>query len=361
MTLATLLIIIGFVFGAVCGSFFNVVVCRVPLGESIVMPPSHCRKCGEPIKWYDNIPLISYIILGGRCRACKTPYSFRYFVVELLTAVLFALVVSKYVEITAGGSVLKGVGLTVFHLFFVGGMIISAFTDLDHHIIPNEVTYPGVPLGLLAAFLFPEMMVVGMTSLSASAHWKSLLCSFLSSVGAGGFLLGIAELVKRAIRAHVVISPMAGTFHAPPTTDSSPCIAVGKVVEADDIVGVVEGKKDATEVPAEFYGTIAEMLVSDGEGVKSGQPLLRIRKEALGMGDVKLLAVIGAFLGWQLALLTLLLSSVVGLLGHVVSVTFRKSEWHAEIPFGVYIVPAALISYFWGHAIIEWYISTFHF
>jgi len=358
VTLETLLIIIGFVFGAVCGSFFNVVVCRVPLGESIVMPPSHCRKCGEPIKWYDNIPLLSYIVLGGRCRACKTPYSFRYFVVELLTAVLFALVVSKYVEVTTGESVAKGVGLTLFHLFFVGGMIISAFTDLDHHIIPNEVTYPGVPLGLLAAFLFPEMMLRGMAPLSGSGHWKSLLCSFLSSVGAGGFLLGIAELVKRVMRAHVVASPVAGAFHTPPATDSAPCLAVGRVVEAEDTVGIVKHKGDATEIPADFYGTIVKILVSDGERVKSGQPLLRIRKEALGMGDVKLLAVIGAFLGWQLALLTLLLSSVVGLLGHVVSVTFRKSDWHAEIPFGVYIVPAALISYFWGHAIIEWYVTT---
>ena len=99
MTLETFLIILGFIFGGMCGSFFNVVIYRLPKGQSIVMPPSHCMKCGEPIKWYDNIPLISYILLGGRCRACKEPYSFRYFVIELLTAVLFALVVSKYVEV----------------------------------------------------------------------------------------------------------------------------------------------------------------------------------------------------------------------------------------------------------------------
>lgn len=281
MTLETLLIILGFIFGAVCGSFFNVVIYRLPKGESIVMPPSHCFKCGEPIKWHDNIPLFSYIILGGRCRACKEPYSFRYFVVELLTAVLFALVVSKYVEISTGESVAKGVGLTLFHLFFVGGMIVSAFTDLDHHIIPNEITYPGIPLGLLAAFLFPEMMFPQATPLLASAHWKSLLYSLLASVGAGGFLLLIGEVV-------------------------------GKV----------------------------------------------LKKEALGMGDVKLLAVIGAFLGWKLALLTVLLSSLVGLLGHVVMVAVKKSDWHAEIPFGVYIAPASLISYFWGPALIGWYVQT---
>lgn len=276
MTLESLLIIIGFLLGAVCGSFFNVVIYRLPLGESIVMPPSHCRKCGEPIKWYDNIPLVSYIVLGGRCRACKEPFSFRYFVVELLTAVLFALVVARYVEITTSGAVLKGVGLTLFHLFFAGGMVVSAFTDLDHHIIPNEVTYPGVPLGLLGAFLFPAMM-----GLEDSAHLRSLLYSFLACVGAGGFLF---------------------------------------------LIGTVMGKI--------------------------------LKKEALGMGDVKLLAVIGAFLGWKLVLLTVLLSSLVGLIGHVLVVTTKRSEWHAEIPFGVYIVPAALISYFCGDAVIAWYIRT---
>ena len=165
MTLEALLIVLGFILGAVCGSFFNVLIYRLPVGQSIVMPPSHCMMCGEPIKWYDNIPLIRFIALGGRCRACKEPYSFRYFVVELLTALLFALVVSKYVEMTTQESVLKGVGLTLFHFFFVGGMIVSAFTDLDHHIIPNEVTYPGIPLGLLASFLFPSMM-----GLEESAH-----------------------------------------------------------------------------------------------------------------------------------------------------------------------------------------------
>jgi leader peptidase (prepilin peptidase)/N-methyltransferase len=276
VSLEPLLIVLGFAFGAICGSFFNVLIYRLPLGESVVMPPSHCTKCGEPINWYDNIPLVSFIVLGGRCRACKETYSFRYFVVELLTAVLFALVAGKYVEITAGGAMLKGLALTVFHFFFVGGMIVSAFTDLDHRIIPNEVTYPGVPLGLLAAFLLPTMM-----GLDDSEHWRSLLYSFLASVGAGGFLLLIGEIV-------------------------------GKMMN----------------------------------------------KEALGMGDVKLLAVIGAFLGWKLVMLTILMSSLVGLLGHLILVGAKKSELHAEIPFGVYIVPAALISYYWGNDIIHWYLST---
>lgn len=358
MTLETSLIILGFVLGAFWGSFFNVVIYRLPVGESIVMPPSHCLKCGEPIRWYDNVPLLSYILLGGRCRACREPYSFRYFVVELLTAVLFALVVSKYVEVTTRVSFTRGLGLTLFHFFFVGGMIVSAFTDLDHHIIPNEVTYPGVPLGLLAAFLFPEMMLSWTDAVPASARWKSLVTSFLSSAGAAVFLLVVATFVKRLLKPHVVASPIAGTFHAPPEADSSPRFAVGQEVDAEDVVGTVKAKKDVEKIPADFCGVISEVLVSDGEHVKAGQPLLHIRKEALGFGDVKLLAVIGAFLGWQPALLTLFLSSLTGLLGHLVLVTVRKSEWHAEIPFGVYIVPASLVSYFWGHAIIYWYLHV---
>ncbi len=353
MTVEALLVVIGFAFGAVCGSFFNVVIYRLPLGQSIVMPPSHCMKCGEPIRWYDNIPLISYIVLGGRCRSCKEPYSFRYFLVELLTAVLFALVVSRYVEITTGGAVLKGIGLTLFYLFFVGGMVVSAFTDLDHKIIPNEVTYPGVPIGLVGAFLFPAMM-----GLPDSAHWKSLLLSFVSSVGAGGSLLAVGEVVKRAIKPHVVTAPIAGTFRLASSSDSSPRFSVGQEVEATDILGVVAENGAEKEIPADFYGAIAEMLVTNGQRVEAGQPLAHIRKEALGMGDVKLLAVIGAFLGWKLALLTVLLSSVVGLMGHVALVVFKRSEWHAEIPFGVYIVPASLISYFVGGSLIRWYVSV---
>jgi leader peptidase (prepilin peptidase)/N-methyltransferase len=352
VTLETLLIIIGFVFGGVCGSFFNVVIYRLPVGESIVMPPSHCMKCGEPIRWYDNIPLISYIVLGGRCRACKEPYSFRYFVVELLTAMLFALVVSKYVVITTHESVYRGVGLTLFHLFFAGGMIVSAFTDLDHHIIPDEITYPGIPLGLVGAFLFPSMM-----GLESSAHWKSLLYSLAAAVGAGGSLLLVGEIVKRVLRPHVVLSPVSGNFSLSSAPNSSSPLQAGHFVDVTDVVGVVREEKSERPVIADFFGKVTKIWVKDGQHVESGQPLVQIRKEALGMGDVKLLAVIGAFLGWKLVLLTILLASVVGLIGHVLLVIVGESKWRAEIPFGVYIVPASLISYFWGSALIRWYVS----
>ncbi|MDP2895829.1 MAG: prepilin peptidase [bacterium] len=352
MTLEALLIVLGFILGAVCGSFFNVLIYRLPVGQSIVMPPSHCMKCGEPIKWYDNIPLISFIALGGRCRACKEPYSFRYFVVELLTALLFALVVSKYVEVTTQESVLKGVGLTLFHFFFVGGMIVSAFTDLDHHIIPNEATYPGIPLGLLASFLFPSMM-----GLEESAHWRSLLYSCLSAVGAGGSLFIIGELVRLALKPQTIVSPIAGEFFSRSLPDSPSGVQEGQVVDVTDTVGVVRSEGEEKEVPADFFGTITKVLVKSGERVEAGQPLFYVKKEALGLGDVKILAVIGAFLGWKLAILTVLLSSLVGLLAHVLIVIARKSEWHAEIPFGLYIVPASIISYFWGNALINWYIS----
>lgn len=353
MTLEGLLIVLGFVLGGVCGSFFNVLIYRLPLDQSIVMPPSHCMKCGEPIHWYDNIPLISYIALGGRCRACKAPYSFRYFVVELLTALLFALVVARYVEITTQESVLKGVGLTLVHFFFVGGMIICGFTDLDHHIIPNELTYPGIPLGLVASFFFPSMM-----GLEDSAHWRSLLYSFASAVGAGGSLFLIGELVKRALKPYVIVSPVAGEFVCRPLPDSPSGVEAGQLVDVTDIVGVIRSPDEEKEIPADFFGTITKVSVKSGEHVEAGQPLFYIKKEALGLGDVKILAVIGAFLGWKLAILTVLLSSVVGLLAHVLLVAVaRKSEWHAEIPFGVYIVPASLVSYFWGNALINGYIS----
>ncbi len=284
MTLETFLIIFAFIFGSFFGSFFNVIIYRLPRDESIIIPGSHCTLCGEPIKWYDNIPLFSYFILGGKCRYCKEPFSFRYFVVELVTAILFAMVVRQYLPVVFEISVFQGLGLILFHFFFVGGLIISAFIDIDHQIIPNEITFPGIPLGLLASFLFPAMMYpfvpyqVGMMM----SRWSSLLWSFVGAVAGGGSLYVI------------------GIF--------------GKLV---------------------------------------------LKKEAMGMGDVKLLAMIGAFIGWQLMLLTVLFASFTGAMVGGILMASKKAKWQSKIPFGPYIVLGALISYFWGKGIILWYMRLF--
>jgi len=285
MSLELFLIIVGFVLGACFGSFFNVVIYRLPKNESIVLPSSHCMNCGEPIRWYDNIPILSYFILRGKCRDCGTEFSIRYALVELLTAVLFALVVYKYsylvtnIRTVERASALRiylaATGITIFHLFFVGGMIIATFIDFDHQIIPNEITFTGIPIGIIASTIFPAMQ-------GQSSYLWGFLLSLISAVAAGGVLY---------------------------------------------LIGAIAGKI--------------------------------LKKEAMGFGDVKLLAMIGAFIGWKLTAICIFFASLTGAAVGMSLIGLKKVEWQSRIPFGPYIVLGALISYFWGSKILEWYLGFF--
>ncbi|HWT83069.1 MAG TPA: prepilin peptidase, partial [Candidatus Methylomirabilis sp.] len=148
--------VFAFLFGTVVGSFLNVCIHRLPKEESIVVPGSRCPLCQTPIRAFDNIPLLSFVLLRGRCRACKNPISWRYPLVEALTGALFALTVGRF------GATLQA----TFLLAFLCGLMIVSFIDLDHQIIPNAITLPGIPLGLLAGLVLgqPPLLdrVIGM-------------------------------------------------------------------------------------------------------------------------------------------------------------------------------------------------------
>src|SRR5918912_4184588 len=159
---------LGFVavLGAMIGSFLNVVIHRLPREESIVFPNSRCPSCGTAIRPYDNIPVVSYALLRGRCRACKTPISARYPAVELLTAALFAL--TFWLR--------SGLTLSLpFDLAFVAAVLALVFIDAEHMILPNVITYPGVFVALAARALVPNLY--GVASLGAQAHVSAWLLS----------------------------------------------------------------------------------------------------------------------------------------------------------------------------------------
>lgn len=139
-----------FVFGAIFGSFFNVCIYRIPKGIGLAMPPSHCYRCGQPLRWFDNIPLVSYWNLGGRCRYCGSPYSIRYFLVELLTASLFLTIFIRYCRLDGQWS-----WVVVSGWIFVSLLLIATFTDLDHWIIPDQVSIGGMFAGIAAAAVWP--------------------------------------------------------------------------------------------------------------------------------------------------------------------------------------------------------------
>lgn len=246
---------ISFIFGAIVGSFLNVCILRIPAGKSIAYPPSHCPKCQYAIKWYDNIPMISYLILMGKCRNCKERISFRYPLVEFLTAIF-----------SLAAMMMFGPSLAFFIYFaFASSLIVITFIDLDHQIIPDIISLPGIPLGFLASFVLPEIT------------YKE---SLIGIVIGGGLLL---------------------------------IVAIG-------------------------YEFIT-------------------KKEGMGGGDVKLLAMIGAFLGWKGVLFTIFSGSLVGtVIGVTIMVAQGKDSKYA-IPFGPFLSMGALLYLFFGEPIIFWYLG----
>jgi leader peptidase (prepilin peptidase) / N-methyltransferase len=243
-------------FGLCIGSFLNVCAYRLPLGKSIVYPGSRCTSCGRELSWFDNLPVLSWVALRGRCRTCKQSVSWMYPAVEIVTALVFAITYLTY-------------GLTflgIVRVVFACAMIVLFVTDLQHKILPNVITLPGVILGFVCSVFLPP-------------GWTS---SLIGLIVGGGFLLAIAE-----------------AYH-------------------------------------------------------------RIRgQEGLGMGDVKLLAMIGAFLGWKLVLLTLVFASFTGSLAGGLLIASGRGSMKYELPFGTFLAVGAVLAATWGDPIAAWYFGFY--
>ncbi|MDD5454567.1 MAG: prepilin peptidase [Candidatus Ratteibacteria bacterium] len=257
--------LIAFIFGLPVGSFLNVCIYRLPKGESVVNPPSHCPKCNKKIEWFDNIPLISYLILRGKCRNCKATISPRYFFVELLTGLLFYFLMLKF-----------GLSLDFFMFaVFTCILIVVTFIDFDHFLIPDVLVLPGIVLGL--AVSFKNSFLIDLPPLFFSVSYP--FSAFLNSLT--GAILGFVSLLAVAV--------------------------------------------------------LGELL---------------FKKEAMGGGDLKLLAMIGAFLGWRNVFFTIFLSSLVGAVIGITMVILKKRGRLEYIPYGPYLALAAIISVFWGDILI---------
>ncbi len=246
--------VILFLLGAVVGSFANVCILRIPAGESIVWPGSRCPSCKKPIAAYDNVPILSWLLLRGRCRSCQAPISARYWVVELLTALA---AVAVYFRV--------GFGFEWFVLFaFTASLIVITFIDLDHRIIPDVISLPGIVAGFVLSF----------------AREPGPIDSAIGILFGGGILFAVAW-----------------------------------------------GYEKATG------------------------------REGMGGGDVKLLAMIGAFLGWQSIPLTLLLSSLSGSVIGLSLMWWTGSDTKYAIPFGPFLALGALVYAFCGEELMHWYLD----
>ena len=264
-------LIVSFAFGLIIGSFLNVTIYRIPRGESLFSPGSHCPKCNAPIKWYDNIPVLSYCLLRGVCRNCKAKISSRYPLVELLTGSLFALFYFTYFILDK-----KPLGVLVIHLILVSALISASFIDIDHQIIPDRITIGGILIGPVVSLLYPELHN---GIIFKSAHFASLADSIAGIFVGGGFIL-IAGLVGKFI----------------------------------------------------------------------------LKKEAMGFGDVKLMSMVGAFIGWKLALFANLIAPIFGSIVGV-PMLLKTKERFKRIPYGPFLSFGTLVAMLLGNWLITSYLN----
>jgi leader peptidase (prepilin peptidase)/N-methyltransferase len=255
MTPPTIFNIFAFVLGAAVGSFLNVCICRLPQHESVVSPPSRCPNCGHRIPFYDNIPIVSYLLLGGKCRSCRTRISPQYPLVELANGILTLFLFTKF-----------GPSVTFLVMFlFCSALVVITVIDLQHQIIPDVISLPGIVVGFASSFLLP---------------WLTWQNSLIGIIAGGGSLLIVA----------------------------------------------------------------------------TGYELLT-KKEGMGGGDIKLLAMMGAFLGWRAVPFIIFAGS---LLGSVIGITLmlaQKKDSKLAIPFGPFLAFGAILYIFFGRQIIHWYFS----
>jgi leader peptidase (prepilin peptidase)/N-methyltransferase len=271
-----MIIAAALVFGLIVGSFLNVCIVRLPRDRSIVSPPSHCPRCRASIKFYDNIPVISFLLLRGKCRNCGLPISWRYPLVELMNGLFYLWIVHAF-----------GINGEAFLLMLLcSSLIVITFIDFDHQIIPDVITLPGMLVGLTLApfvmYALGEPLPFHLNSLIP--HAGPYLTGFLNSLI--GLLLG-----------------------------GGPLFAIGWLWE-------------------------------------------KLRHvEAMGGGDVKLMGMVGSFLGWKGALLTIMLGALVGSIVGLLLILLKRQSMQKVIPFGPFLALGAVATAFYGSDILSWYLG----
>ena len=262
--------IISFIFGSIIGSFLNVCIYRLPREESIVYPGSHCTSCDQSISFYNNIPILSYLFLNGKCSKCKSKISPRYPIVEILTGLLFLTTVWSFGLTTQ----------TFFYLIFLSSIVAITFIDLEHMIIPNVITYPGILVGILYNAL--------------KTDWGN------SSESISKFSFGIQDFFS----------------------------LLNELPILNSLFGVILG------------GGILLVIAYSYEIIK--------KRQGMGMGDVKLLAMIGAFFGWEGVLFVIFLGSILGSVIGISIIIAKKGDLKYALPFGPFLSIAAVIYIFTG-------------
>jgi leader peptidase (prepilin peptidase) / N-methyltransferase len=345
----------AFVLGAVVGSFLNVCIYRWPVDLSINRPRrSFCPNCKQPIPWQHNLPLISWLVLRGRCANCGAKISFRYFAVELVTALLFLAIWESFSS-----------QIAIAYWVFVSFLIIGTFIDFEHFIIPDRVTIGGVIAGVAFSVAVPALMG---TNSRVAAGLRALLAAALGYV----ILLIVLEAGKIAFGRKRI------RFDAP-----TPFTWTKRGDDADFVVGAEESlwsdyfarekdrlllTCDEVRVDHHAYGNVTldfrydrvtaeghAMMLDDVTQISGIARELVIPREAMGRGDLKFLAAIGAFLGWRAVLFSLFAGSLLGSIVGLITLVVGKPVWSAKLPFGPYLALGAVTWMFFGDIFLRWY------
>jgi leader peptidase (prepilin peptidase)/N-methyltransferase len=343
--------LVFFSFGCIVGSFLNVCIYRMPLGMSIITPRSHCPHCKYSIPWYLNIPLVTWLALRGRCKNCGAPISLRYFVVELLTGAAF---LSCWLAFGDAGHPLKSMPVALVYAVFLAGLIAATFIDFEHFIIPDEITLGGMAMGFAASFLLPSLQ--GATTLGVGM-WRSFIgvivgAATIYAILRMGKLLFGRQRVKLPVETKIVFTETS--VHLPDKEIPYEELYYRKsdviVLRARTLELVDRGYQDvlvrlspsALEIGGEKVDpeTVAYMEAVSAEIV--------LPREAMGLGDVKFMGAIGAFIGWQAVIFSLMLSSMIGATVGVTLIAMRRRQWSSRMPYGPYIALAATIWIFGG-------------
>jgi leader peptidase (prepilin peptidase)/N-methyltransferase len=355
--------VFAFILGANIGSFLNVCIYRLPLGLSVNDPKrSFCPHCKKQIPWTQNLPLISWLALRGKCANCGAPIAFRYFGVELLTALLFLAVWLRY---WAGGLTTSW-ALAFPYWIFVSLLVVATFIDFEHFIIPDEITWGGAVAGLVLSFALPQMM-------NADSRTMSLLWSFFGAALGYGLLWLVVELGKKAFGKKRIVLEKAEPFTWTRDGDDADLKVGAETMRWSDLFSresdlllmicpeaTVEKKRYENLTLRFHYNRVLadadEYLLEKLDVISGTMTEFTFPREAMGFGDVKFIAAIGAFLGWQAVLFTIFGASMIGALVGLITISLGKREWSAKIPFGPYLALGALVWIFAGHEIVSWYL-----
>jgi leader peptidase (prepilin peptidase) / N-methyltransferase len=357
----------AFVLGAAVGSFLNVCIYRLPRELSVNRPRrSFCPNCKKEIPWSQNLPLVSWLALRGRCANCGGKIAFRYFGVELVTALLFLAVWRIFPW-----------QIAIAYWVFVSILIVATFVDFEHFIIPDQVTIGGAVAGILASGLVPELMH---TDSRLAAVVRSLLAAILGYVilwivlEAGKIAFGKKRIqldaptpfqwVRRGDDADFIVGGEQSLWSEYFARENDRLLLHCDKAKIDhsEIAGGREGvrNRELGEAILEFhYNRVTvggeEILLDNVDQISGVARGLEIPREAMGRGDLKFLAAIGAFTGWRAVLFSIFAGSVLGSLVGLLTLILGRRVWSAKLPFGPYLAVGALIWIFFGDAFLHWY------